>query len=53
MTIKKIEHKKINSKNDGARQYKGVGKRRLDETTPVTSDAIIANSDRSPRYREM
>ena len=53
ITINEIDHEKITSKNVGARQYKGVGKRRLDETTPVTSDAIIPNSDRFPRYREM
>ena len=48
MTIKEIEHEKITSKNIGARQYKGVAKRRLDETIYVTSDTIIANSDQVP-----
>ena len=48
MTIKEIEHEKITSKNIGARQYKGVAKQRLDETIPVTSDAINTNSNQVP-----
>ena len=64
VTIKEIEHERItweedatriyhadtrnSSKNVGARQYKGVGKQRLNKTTSVMSDAITANSDPVP-----